>query len=68
MICNVNINEPSYIQEIFIFLTTIIISYYSLLQKMKEVENLNISDNNILKKVIIWVRLNFILFNLVQIY
>lgn len=68
MICNVNINEPSYIQEIFIFLTTIIISYYSLLQKMKEVENLNISDNNIFKKVIIWVRLNFILFNLVQIY
>lgn len=68
MICNVNINELSYIQEIFIFLTTIIISYYSLLQKMKEVENLNISDNNILKKVIIWVRLNFILFNLVQIY
>lgn len=42
MICNVNINELSYIQEIFIFLTTIIISYYSLLQKMKEVENLNI--------------------------
>lgn len=68
MICNVNINELSYIQEIFIFLTTIIISYYSLLQKMKEVENLNISDNNIFKKVIIWVRLNFILFNLVQIY
>lgn len=42
MIYNVNINELSYIQEIFIFLTTIIISYYSLLQKMKEVENLNI--------------------------
>lgn len=42
MICNVNINELSYIQEIFIFLTTIIISYYSLLQKMEEVENLNI--------------------------